>query len=79
MSPYASGAALIDDLGGPDKVSVQQLAIVDITVRTYLFLEHIDHWLINAEIIDLPALRPATQKTSLHCLVGGFSRPVDSR
>ena len=40
-------AALIDDLGGPDKVSVQQLAIVDITVRTYLFLEHIDHWLLN--------------------------------
>ena len=35
------------DLGGPDKVSVQQLAIVDITVRTYLFLEHIDHWLLN--------------------------------
>ena len=28
-------------------MSVQELAVVDVTVRTFLFLEHIDHWLLN--------------------------------
>jgi hypothetical protein len=38
---------LIADLGGPDVVSTQQLAILDLAVRTKLLLDSIDAWLLR--------------------------------
>src|SRR5262249_36922437 len=37
---------LLVDLGGPDAVSVQERAIVDLAVRTKLLLDSIDAWLL---------------------------------
>jgi hypothetical protein len=39
---------LIADLGGPDVVSTQQLALVDLAVTTKLLIESVDAWLLNA-------------------------------
>jgi len=38
---------LIQDLGGPDAVSTQARAIVDLAVRTKLLLDSIDAWLLT--------------------------------
>ena len=44
---------LVADLGGPDALSTQQLAIVDIAVRTKLLLDSTDAWLFRQpNIID---------------------------
>jgi len=44
---------LVADLGGPEELSTQQLAIVDITVRTKLLLDSLDAWLLRQpSIID---------------------------
>ena len=40
-------ADLIQDLGGPDVISVQQRAIVDLAVKTKLMLDSIDVWILN--------------------------------
>ncbi len=42
---------LINDLGGEDKVSTAQLALVDLAVRSYLMLEHIDRWVLSTQNI----------------------------
>ncbi len=42
---------LIDDLGGEDKVSTAQRAIIDMAVRTFLLLEHIDRWVLSTQNI----------------------------
>ena len=38
---------LIDDLGGKDAVSVQQLSVIDVAVRTRLLLDSLDCWLLT--------------------------------
>jgi hypothetical protein len=38
---------LLDDLGGADAVSTQQLAIVDLAVKTKLLLDSVDAWLLK--------------------------------
>ena len=38
---------LIDDLGGPDVVTTQQRAIVDLAVKTKLLLDSIDAWMFT--------------------------------
>ena len=38
---------LIQDLGGPDAVSTQSRAIVDLAVRTKLLLDSVDAWLLT--------------------------------
>src|SRR5262245_54147621 len=38
---------LIADLGGPDAVSTQQLAIIDLAGRQKLLLDSIDTWLLS--------------------------------
>src|SRR5262245_15865051 len=38
---------LIVDLGGPDVVSTQQLALVDLAVTTKLLIESVDAWLLT--------------------------------
>jgi hypothetical protein len=38
---------LITDLGGPAAVSTQELAVVDLAVRTKLLLDSIDAWLLT--------------------------------
>lgn len=38
---------LIQDLGGPDTVSTQARAIVDLAVRTKLLLDSVDAWLLT--------------------------------
>ncbi len=44
---------LIADLGGPDAVSVQEQAIVDLAVKTKLLLDSIDAWLlVQPSLID---------------------------
>ena len=44
---------LVADLGGPEELSTQQLAIVDIAVRTKLLLDSVDAWLLRQpSIID---------------------------
>ena len=59
---------LISDLGGQDGLSRQQLAIVDLAVKSKLLLDSVDAWLlaqpslINARKKSLlPALRERTQ------------------
>jgi hypothetical protein len=37
---------LVRDLGGPETVSTQQLAVIDLAVRTKLLLDSIDAWLL---------------------------------
>src|SRR5262245_6482158 len=38
---------LIADLGGPDIVSTQQVALVDLAVTTKLLIESVDAWLLT--------------------------------
>jgi hypothetical protein len=38
---------LIADLGGEDNVSVQQSALIDLTVKSKLLLDSIDAWLLT--------------------------------
>ena len=40
-------ASLAQDLGGPEALSTQQEAILDLAVRTKLMLDSIDHWLLQ--------------------------------
>ena len=40
-------AELVDDLGGPDVVTVQQRAIVDLCVREKLMVDSIDTWVLT--------------------------------
>ena len=39
--------ALIHDLGGPEAVSTQQVAVVDLAVKSKLLLDSIDTWLLT--------------------------------
>ena len=57
-------SALLADLGGEETVSTQRLAIVDSAVRTKLFLDHVDAFLMQQESLVnrkrksvIPALR----------------------
>jgi hypothetical protein len=57
-------SALLADLGGEANVSTQRLAIVDAAVRTKLFLDHVDCFLMQQESLlnrkrksVIPALR----------------------
>ncbi len=61
-------AELLQDLGGPEAVSTQELAIVDLAVRTKLMLDSIDTWLlIQPSLVNarkrslLPVVRERTQ------------------
>jgi hypothetical protein len=38
---------LIRDLGGPENISTQQAAVIDLAVRTKLMLDSIDAWLLT--------------------------------
>src|ERR671911_504887 len=40
-------ADLVADLGGEDNVSVQQSALIDLTVKSKLLLDSIDCWLLT--------------------------------
>ena len=51
---------LVADLGGPEAVSTQQVAIVDLAVRTKLLLHSIDNWLLTQ-----PSLINARKKSLL--------------
>ena len=51
---------LIADLGGPDLVSTQQLALVDLAVTTKLLIESVDAWLLAQ-----PTLINARKRTLL--------------
>src|SRR5262252_667555 len=53
-------ADLIADLGGPHAVSTQQLAIVDLAVKTKLLIDSIDAWLFSQ-----PTLVNARRRTLL--------------
>jgi hypothetical protein len=45
---------LIEDLGGPETVTVQQVALIDVAVRSKLLLDSLDTWLLNRKsIVDL--------------------------
>jgi len=59
-------AELLRDLGGD--VSAQRLALVDLALRTRLYLEHVDCWLVQQESLLnrrrktlIPALRERQQ------------------
>ena len=43
--------ALIADLGGEDRVSTQQRAIVDLACRTYLMLQHVDNYILGEKAL----------------------------
>jgi hypothetical protein len=51
---------LIEDLGGADSVSTQQLAIVELAVKSKLMLDSIDAWLLKQ-----PSLVNARRKSLL--------------
>jgi hypothetical protein len=38
---------LLDDLGGETAVSAQQMALVEATVRTRLYVDHVDAWIME--------------------------------
>jgi hypothetical protein len=42
-------SSLLNDLGGAENVSTQRLAIVDVACRTWLYLNHVDCWLMQQE------------------------------
>ncbi len=51
LSAWRDG--LVRDLGGESAISMQQRAMIDLCVRTYLILEHIDRWMLaNQAIIN---------------------------
>ncbi len=61
-------AELLQDLGGCESVSTQELAIVDLAVRTKLMLDSIDTWLLTQPSLVnarkrslLPVVRERTQ------------------
>jgi hypothetical protein len=61
-------AELIDDLGGRQAISTQQIAIIDLAVKTKLLLDSVDAWLLTRpSIIDkrrravLPIVRERQQ------------------
>jgi hypothetical protein len=39
---------LVADLGGAEQLSTQQLALVDISMRTKLLLDSVDAWLLDS-------------------------------
>ena len=51
---------LVQDLGGPDAVSTQELAVVDLAVKTKLLLDSVDAWLLTQ-----PSLVNARKRTLL--------------
>jgi hypothetical protein len=38
---------LLDDLGGETTVSAQQMALVEAAVRTRLYIDHVDAWIME--------------------------------
>jgi len=38
---------LIEDLGGPDEISTQRSALIDLAVQSKLLLDSIDNWLLT--------------------------------
>ena len=38
---------LLADLGGEESVSAQKLAVVEMAVRTRMFIDHVDGWLLK--------------------------------
>jgi hypothetical protein len=61
-------AELIDDLGGREAISTQQLAIIDLAVKTKLILDSVDAWVLTrSSIVDkrrralLPIVRERQQ------------------
>jgi hypothetical protein len=61
-------AQLIADLGGHDSLSIQETALVDLTVRTKLLLDSVDEWLLRQHSLVnmrkralLPVVRERTQ------------------
>ncbi len=55
---------LIQDLGGPDAVSTQEQAIIELAVKTKLLLDSIDAWLLTQ-----PSLVNARRRTLLPVVV----------
>ncbi len=61
-------ANLVADLGGPDTISTQQAAVIDLALKTKLLLDSIDGWLLRQpSLIDkrrravLPVVRERQQ------------------
>lgn len=40
---------LLSDLGGEQTVSAQRMALVEVSVRTLLYINHVDGWLVEQE------------------------------
>ncbi len=40
---------LVDDLGGPDNLSTQRSALIDLCVKTKLFIDSVDAWLLTQD------------------------------
>jgi hypothetical protein len=40
-------AQLVEDLGGAERLSTQQQALIDIVLRTKLLMDTVDHWLLR--------------------------------
>jgi hypothetical protein len=49
---------LIEDLGGPDEISTQRSALIDLAVKSKLLLDSIDAWLLTQ-----PSLVNARKRT----------------
>jgi hypothetical protein len=60
---YEWRAALVDDLGGSEVISTQQLALVELAVRTKLMVDSVD-----AYVLDMPSL-VNRQRRCLHPVV----------
>ena len=74
---------LVADLGGAEQLSTQQLALVDISMRTKLLLDSVDAWLLRQpSVIDKRRrqLFPVVQqRTALADGLARISAPSASR
>ena len=50
----------IMDLGGRDALSTQQVALIDMAVKTKLMLDSVDAWILKQPTLGPPSLMPRT-------------------
>jgi hypothetical protein len=63
---------LLDDLGGEDTVSAQQMALVEAAVRTRLYVDHVDAWIMeHGSLVN-------ARRRSVHPVVRERQQLVDS-
>ena len=74
---------LLSDLGGEESVSAQQMALVDMAVRTRLYVDSLDAWIMEQESLvnrKRKSVLPGRQqwREVIYRVTTGLSRAVDA-